>query len=316
MKRFFLKLLMLSITLAPVAAQGTVSSSVPKALKGATSVSTTDVAITGAMGTDFTISTGGTARKITPQDTVDAIYLNANDVLQTGPGTYADITLGDGTTIRIAEKTSLMIKTVDSRQGKWTFNIVYGRILVRSGVNSSLVSVLSGGSATEVQAGAIVSIDYTVVPKTGTSEKPALTVSVIAGNAAVLPRYADPAYGRILIHPDETLLVDALMNNVERSKMNQAIIEYWDRHKIVLPNGLRRPEDPPPLTDRMVIDVKNAGVFTGVTLMLIGAVLQGVMHTLESTYIPKESADIAFAAGYAPIAIGAFVLIGTYMYRR
>ncbi|MDR2510840.1 MAG: FecR family protein [Spirochaetaceae bacterium] len=264
-------------------------------------------------GTELRVGNSLSERSV--QSPGEGAPISAGDLAQTGAGTFADISFEGGAVIRLAENTSFLVQAIGS--AAISVNLVYGRMLVKDKNSAVNINIYTGGSVTEVQDGE-VNIDYMVVPKAQTSEKPVLSVTAIEGSPAVLPRYANPGFGRIAVKPGETLMVDALMSNLERFPMNKAILDYWNRivaapvFPVMTPI---LPEDNQIISDKTALSLKSATTAAGLTLMIGGIVLQAAMHTLESTYIQKENSDFVYAAGYIPIALGAFILFASAIFK-
>ena len=287
--------------------------------------------ITWAQGGDFTIANGGQIQRLKASQTAAGAQpaVNTNEIVQTNAGTFLDITLGSsGALIKVAENTSVVLKNTGNAESGWLFNLVYGRILVRSSARGSRVFIQTGASVTEAQSGD-VNIDFTVMPRTQGQGKPVLAVSAISGSALVTPRASNPSYGRIQVKPGDTLMVDSLMGNTERLALDRTIADYWAKYQtryIASVSGVmtQSANDPgmggflvamPARPDQKGMNLKTAGIITGLVLMLGGVAMQGAMHAMESTYVEKKDADTIFAIGYAPIGLGAFVLIASYLYK-
>jgi hypothetical protein len=293
--------------------------------------STNTASITWASGGDYTVANGGQIQRLkaSQQNGGLQVNVNTNEIVQTNAGTFLDITLGSsGALIKVAENTSLVLKNAGTAETGWLFNLVYGRVLVRSSARGSKVFIQAGASVTEAQSGD-VNIDFTVMPRTQGQGKPVLAVSAISGSALVTPRASNPGYGRIQVNPGNTLMVDSLMGNTERLALDRTIADYWAKYQtryIASESGMmtQSASEPsmggflvamPARPDQKGMNLKTAGIITGLVLMLGGVAVQGAMHAMESTYVEKKNADTIFAIGYAPIGLGAFVLVASYLYK-
>ncbi|MDR2468727.1 MAG: hypothetical protein LBD22_07190 [Spirochaetaceae bacterium] len=288
-------------------------------------VTTAGAIIVAARGLDFSITSGGKETNYRPEQLNNqAVNLPANAIVQTGENSFIDIGLTVGkTTLRLAENTSIAFKNISGHGGVLTAQLIYGRLLVHTMKTGVPVHIQTGDSITEVQEGDI-NIDYMVVPKVQGAGKPVLSASAISGNAVVLPRFANPVYGRITIQNEETVMVDGLMSNVERFQMNRTVRDYWAQYFMTPASykmGSLTSKNAgdvvfvPYVPERTGLKIKTAGIITGLVLMLGGAALQGTMYMTGDSFVSSDMSNLLIKAGFAPLGIGTFVLIAAAIYK-
>ncbi|MDR2480821.1 MAG: FecR domain-containing protein [Spirochaetaceae bacterium] len=276
--------------------------------------------LNGVQGNDFTVTSEGKYQKFTYSQVNGTILsFKKNDVVQTGHDSFVNINIPpNGPTIKLAENSSIALVNSDPKNDIWSFNLIYGRILVNKNTDNTFVNIKTGNSVIQIRNGEI-NIDYTILPKVESAGKPVLSVSAISGDASVYPKYSDPGYARIALNNGETVVVDPFMGNIERFKMNTDIVDYWNKldNKYGISNDLSKDETPiilPMPVDVQGTQVRKIGIITGLTLLAGGVIVQGAMHILESRYIEKAQADKIFFAGYVPIGLGSFVLLASYLF--
>jgi hypothetical protein len=284
-----------------------------------------------AKGTSFTLGRNGKAQIFSaaklPQE---RITLATNDMLQTGKGDFVEVALlGSDAILYLAENTSIVYSGTPSKQDSIT--LIYGRLRI-SAKGMRPVIVKSGASSTIVNSGD-ANIDYTVLPSVQNSQKPVLRTSTLpstlTSDIIVLPKSSDPAYGRIMVKPGETLLVDPIMNNTDRIALDKSVVNYWSNFlsaSIVstsqfMPGEILPAEDEdisvfltPFDYQESTINLKTGGIIAGVVCLLAGVALQGAMFYVKDD-MNKDTNKLIFNMGYVPVGFGTFTLLASYFYK-
>jgi hypothetical protein len=284
-----------------------------------------------AKGAGFTIGKNGQAQTFNaaklPQE---RIKLATNDMIQTGKGDFVEVSLpGSDAVLYLAENTSLVYSGSPSKQD--SIILIYGRIRI-SARGARPVIVKSGASSTIINSGD-TNIDYTVLPSLQNSQKPVLRTStlpsMLTSDIIVQPKSSDPVYGRILVKPGETLVVDPIMNNTERITLDKSIVNYWSNFlsASIISTSQFMPGETLPVEDEDIsvlltpfdyqastINLKTGGIIAGLSCLLAGVALQSAMFYMKD----DMNSDInkgAFNLGYAPITFGVFTLLAAYFYK-
>jgi hypothetical protein len=257
--------------------------------------------------------------------TGSGIEIKKSDMLQTPSGVFVEVrALPGNVSIRIAENSSLVFDDVGGSSSTQVVTLVYGRIRVDQEEQGETVIVKAGVSITEVQKGSI-NIDYIVNSGTSRSSQPLLYVSAISGSAVLVPSALSPAFGRVKVDRNEMLIFDAPENKLEKTSINKEIVKYWqdnqaayaqpdgDDKNVFVQSGVLALPYSPSSSDERVSRLKTGGIITGLILMLAGVAVQTSLHYTYDQ-IKKETADLAYFAGFLPIGMGAFILTATLLY--
>jgi hypothetical protein len=182
-----------------------------------------------AKGTGFTITKNGKAYSYNaahlPQQ---RIVLGSSDLLQTGKGDFVQVALlGSDAILSVGENTNIMYSGSIKQD---IIKLIYGRVRVNAKGKKPVV--IEGGSSAAVISSGDSNVDYTVLPGVQGSQRPVLRVSSFPNGhpngVIVLPKAGDESYGRIAVNSGETLLIDPVMKNTERVKLDKSIAAYWE----------------------------------------------------------------------------------------
>jgi hypothetical protein len=284
-----------------------------------------------AKGTGFTLGRNGQAQIFNaaklPQE---RITLATSDMLQTGKGDFVELALlGSDAILYLAENTSIVYTGSPSKEDSIT--LIYGRLRI-SAKGARPVIVKTGNSSSIVNSGD-ANIDYTVLPAVQNSQKPVLRTSTLpstlTSDIIVLPKSSDPVYGRIVVKPGETLLVDPVMNNTERITLDKSVVNYWSNFlsASIVSTSQFMPGEILPVEDEDIsvfltpfdyqastINLKTGGIIAGVVCVLAGIALQGVMFQMKDD-MNKDTNDLVYNLAYVPIGLGTFTLLASYFYK-
>jgi hypothetical protein len=182
--------------------------------------------------------------------------------------------------------------------------------------------------------GGDLGIDYTIQPSGGTvSREPVLRLSVFSGSAALIPLARVSPAGqtgaaagapRFQVNESEEMVLDltAPLSYIERKALTGDIINYWSRYssaafpplfqsppeEVIDEEALAQaPANPVILPDYSPLKkrnaVKNSFLISGISLSLIGTVLQGVAQGSWNSDNP-DNRDLNMYAGYSFIGLG------------
>jgi hypothetical protein len=255
------------------------------------------------------------------------IALKNSDYIQTSPGVFVEVMLTPGkASIIIAENTSVAFDSIENSSAHAIVSLTYGRIRISQRRSSSRIFVRASSSVTEIQNGSI-NMDLVVPPESLDSQL-ALYVTTLAGTAVFIPSAASPETGQIQMKQHQTVVFNTHNNEISRQPMNKNIVNYWaDRigrgnirnpsPRRLEPANVSNSEAMFSSLDTEYIDnaayLKTRFLIAGVISMLTGAALQSVVYFTADSW-PTDTADYAFYAGYVPLGVGAFMLLGAYFY--
>jgi hypothetical protein len=253
------------------------------------------------------------------------VVVQDSDVIYTGTGVFVDARVTPGSAlIRIAENTVLSFNKGSRSSDSLIISLMYGRIRVDQESRTETIVVKSGVSTTETLNGS-VNIDYTVSSNLKHKSQPALSVSVISGNAEVIP---SEKARRVMLKRGVALAVDPQNGRARRRSMSKDIPAYWQRvgesppvtvtptpaasPLPSVPTGNASSVEPARIANFTPVEVstvlKTESIIAGLSILLVGVAVQSAGHYLYS------NVDEVFYAGYAPIGVGVFILAGSYIY--
>jgi hypothetical protein len=264
----------------------------------------------GAGGGEFVLAAGGQRTVYRAGDLgPEGLSLHTGDIIQTGPEAFVEILLNPGgRVLRAAENTSFSYTVTG--EARVSLGLSYGRLRLadgKGGFGGEEIFIRSG-TAEAVFRGGDIGVDY--IARTARDQVPAepvLRVYACSGSADLLPLVrGSPAdrpestVPRFQVNAREELAVEiaAPLSYIERKPLSGDIIAYWDRHGSAA-FSLLAPEEPAPPPEAVSggppapagetwtmppgdnpyiksNSVKNGFLVAGLSLSLVGAVLEGV----------------------------------------
>jgi hypothetical protein len=246
------------------------------------------IQISGAQGADFIVLSQG-RRIVYGADRLQegTVYLNAGDMLQTGPGSFAELRLQDGVSLlKAAENTSIRF---DAEDGSPSLRLFYGRIRIKRPSPAPAFYAHTESQSVEM-AGGDAAIDYILTPGSP-SGKPAFLVSVFSGSIRVRTQGPVPLQE---INAFETLRFEETPSFAwaEKGLVDDESLAYWNTHNFSDGGTLARPgvepvreaeeqvrEIPFTLPDTRILTrddrIRRAALGTGILFSLAGLALQG-----------------------------------------
>jgi hypothetical protein len=301
-----------------------------------------DARIYFAEGGEFILSAGEQRTSYGPGSLGDGGFiLHTGDIIQTGPGSFVEIHLGlGGKVIRIAENTFLSYNRT-SDEGV-SLELSYGRLRLSDDKNGSPGAgvFIQSGTAEVVFHTGDISVDYTIRPLGENSRQaPVLRVSVFSGAAEFIPliRASRVDYPGIvpeiprfhIAGPEEAAVeIAPSLSYVERKPLSKEIIAYWDHYAsaVFLPPSPAleelslgaaslsetRAQIPDGQNGNMFSDynlfikkntVKNSFIVAGLSLSLVGAVLETLAYS-EWNLGDQRNRDISAYTGHGFLGLG------------
>jgi hypothetical protein len=268
------------------------------------------------------------------------VFLNEGDMLQTGPGSFAELQfVPGGTVIKLAENTSLVFMNGDDPV---FLSLLYGRIRLVTGSEERSFSIGTGDAVVELTRGDM-GIDYIVrpdqfSPDSGGAARPRLQVYDFRGNAGIallpngstlyqegifsVPAVPIPVNAREMV----SLEIHSVLHFIERKPIHSDIVDYWTLHYFQGSPPLKMPDTTLPRFDvrepvatpvqsasqtggrnlRMLL--KNDAIIFGLALTGIGAGMQG--YGLSSLYAGDyHTAKQMNTWGFLPLGMGLAFLV-------
>lgn len=281
------------------------------------------IQIIDAKGSDFIILTQG--RRVVygaGQFRETAVYLNAGDMLQTGPGSFAELRFSGGALLKAAENSSLL---VGEGGVETAIRLFYGRLRFRTAPGQGF-AVSAASQSVELDSGDAAA-DYTLHPGSA-SAKPFLMVSVFGGNARIRAGEQSPfhelaAFERLGLEETSSFAW------AERGIVDDETLAYWNAHNFLNGPPLVRPgtvvagpdseesrQIPFTLPDTSVFRranrTKNVMIVTGIVFSLAGLGLNGAgfCHLEWENY---DTARMFLISGAAVSGFGILSLFGALM---
>jgi hypothetical protein len=285
-------------------------------------------AIVYSMGGDFILSRQDGSRAVYSPEFVyeNAILLQNSDYIQTAPGVFVEIMINPGgTSIILAENTSMIFETTSDLVGPNVISLVYGRIYVNQKRATVTTIVRAVASITEIQNGAI-NFDLIASPESIDSQL-TFCVSTISGRAVFIPSAASPENSRVRLKTRETIIFYPNSSIIDRKQINKELVDYWTYrtgsqnvnvtgHMLEPPNVDRVIalfDDPDPSYSGRAAYLKTRFLIAGLITMTAGAVWQSFVYFTPDIWT-NDSGTSAFSAGYAPLGLGILMLLAAYFY--
>jgi hypothetical protein len=280
------------------------------------------------MGGDFVLTRQDGSRNIYNPNYIsqNAILLQNADYIQTTSGVFVEIMVNPGSTsIILAENTSIVFESTGGLGAPNVVSLVYGRIHVSQKRANLTTIVRAGASITEIENGT-ANFDF-IVPPESTDSQLTLYVSAMSGNAVFIPDVASPENARIRVRQRETVIFYPDSSKIDRQPMDKEIINYWasrtgkknanaSRRTLEPPNAdkiVSAFDDPDPSYSGRAAYLKTRFLIAGMLTMTAGAALQSFVYFTPGLWT-EDSRISAFAAGYAPLGLGIFMLLAAYFY--
>jgi hypothetical protein len=282
-----------------------------------------------SMGGDFSLTrSDGSSNTYGPSYTSkNPVPLQNSDYIQTAAGVFVEALVSPGgASIIVAENTYVIFENISGSGAPNVISLVYGRVRVSQRRTSATTIVKAGASVTEIQNGS-VNFDL-VLPPGGTDSRLVFYASTLSGTAVFMPSAASPETARIRIRQNETIIFNTHDSEVYRQSINKDIVDYWmskTRRKTVNARGegLLDPADVDkiisPFSDldpdynSKAAYLKTRFLIAGAFTVLAGVAVQSVAHFAADS-LGSEIGEYTFYAGYMPLGLGIFMLIGAYFY--
>ncbi|MDR0388870.1 MAG: FecR family protein [Spirochaetaceae bacterium] len=274
------------------------------------------IQIIDAGGSDFIVLSQGRRVVYSPESLrEEAVYLGSGDMLQTGPGSFAELQLSGGARLKLAENSSLRF---GEGGAETPLRFFYGRLRLRTGPGQRL-AILTDSRSVEFDSGD-GAVDYILRPG---SALPVFAVSMFEGTAHVRAGRQSPLH-ELAAFEKVGLEETTSYAWVERGIVDDETLAYWNAHNFKDAPPLVRPglavtvpeqpkEIPFTLPDTSVFRrpnrMKNVMITTGVVFSLAGLGLNGAgfWHLDREDY---DMARIFMISGAAVSGFGILTLLG------